>query len=211
MIACGPWSAALGAQLGVELPVRPLCRQLLLTSPLDAARPAAARGRVRDGLPLPRRGERLVLAMSDAAPRWGFETAVDDSVFADRLERLVRRFPPAAGATIADAWAGLYDMTADAHPIIGRVGDGVYAACGFSGHGFMQSPAVGRALAEEILTGARRSTCRRTGWSGSPASPSFPRRSCSERPLGRVRSGRLWTKRCKVVALSLQFRSLCER
>ena len=45
-------------------------------------------------------------------------------------------------------------MTADAHPIIGRVGDGVYAACGFSGHGFMQSPAVGRALAEEILDGA---------------------------------------------------------
>ena len=33
VIACGPWSAALGAQLGVELPVRPLCRQLLLTSP----------------------------------------------------------------------------------------------------------------------------------------------------------------------------------
>jgi glycine/D-amino acid oxidase-like deaminating enzyme len=45
-------------------------------------------------------------------------------------------------------------MTPDAHPIIGRVGDGVYAACGFSGHGFMQSPAVGRALAEEILQGA---------------------------------------------------------
>ena len=42
-------------------------------------------------------------------------------------------------------------MTPDAHPIIGWVGDGVYAACGFSGHGFMQSPAVGRALAEELL------------------------------------------------------------
>jgi sarcosine oxidase subunit beta len=154
VIACGPWSAALGAQLGVELPVRPLCRQLLLTSPLE----------LPDGLPLVvecetgfhfrARGDALVLAMNDAAPRWGFETAVDGAVFADRLERLVRRFPPAAGATIADAWAGLYDMTADAHPIIGRIGDGVYAACGFSGHGFMQSPAVGRALAEEILTGA---------------------------------------------------------
>ena len=34
-------------------------------------------------------------------------------------------------------------MTPDAHPIVGRVADGVYAACGFSGHGFMQSPAVG--------------------------------------------------------------------
>jgi sarcosine oxidase subunit beta len=44
-------------------------------------------------------------------------------------------------------------MTPDAHPIVGRIADGVYAACGFSGHGFMQSPAVGRALAEEILHG----------------------------------------------------------
>ena len=44
-------------------------------------------------------------------------------------------------------------MTPDAHPIIGPVGDGIYAACGFSGHGFMQSPAVGRAVAEELLRG----------------------------------------------------------
>jgi sarcosine oxidase subunit beta len=42
-------------------------------------------------------------------------------------------------------------MTPDAHPILGEIADGIYAACGFSGHGFMQSPAVGRALAEEIL------------------------------------------------------------
>ena len=42
-------------------------------------------------------------------------------------------------------------MTPDAHPIIGWVGEGVYAVCGFSGHGFMQSPAVGRAVAEELL------------------------------------------------------------
>ena len=53
----------------------------------------------------------------------------------------------AAGVPVARAWAGLYDMTPDAHPIIGWVSDGVYAACGFSGHGFMQSPAVGRAAA----------------------------------------------------------------
>jgi sarcosine oxidase subunit beta len=155
VIACGPWSAALGAQLGVELPVRPLCRQLLATAPIDdlpAGLPLVVE--CATGFHFRRRGEVLVLAMNDPAPRWGFETTVDDSVFADRLARLARRFPPAAGTTIADAWAGLYDMTADAHPIIGRVGDGVYAACGFSGHGFMQSPAVGRALAEEILTGA---------------------------------------------------------
>jgi sarcosine oxidase subunit beta len=44
-------------------------------------------------------------------------------------------------------------MTPDAHPVVGRIADGVYAACGFSGHGFMQSPAVGRALADQILDG----------------------------------------------------------
>ena len=52
---------------------------------------------------------------------------------------------------VARAWAGLYDMTPDAHPILGELADGVYAACGFSGHGFMQSPAVGRIVADELL------------------------------------------------------------
>src|SRR3712207_9514775 len=89
--------------------------------------------------------------MADAAPRWGEEEWVDESVFDDRLARLAHRFPPARGTRIARGWAGLYDMTPDAHPIVGRVGDGLYAACGFSGHGFMQSPAVGAALAEPIL------------------------------------------------------------
>src|SRR5918912_952544 len=101
-----------------------------------------------------RRGEALVLAMPDAEARWGSVEDVDESVFGDRLERLGQRYPPAAGAKIARGWAGLYDMTPDAHPIIGWVADGVYAACGFSGHGFMQSPAVGRAVAAEVLEGA---------------------------------------------------------
>ena len=91
--------------------------------------------------------------MSDPEPRWTFETAVDESLVPDRLERLAQRYPPSAGATIERSWAGLYDMTPDAHPIVDRVADGVYAACGFSGHGFMTSPAVGLALAQEILLG----------------------------------------------------------
>src|SRR5207244_852538 len=78
---------------------------------------------------------------------------VDEALVGDWRTRLAQRYPPAAGAPVVRAWAGLYDMTPDAHPIIGWVGDGVYAACGFSGHGFMQSPAVGRAVAEELLHG----------------------------------------------------------
>jgi sarcosine oxidase subunit beta len=152
VIAAGPWSAELGRYYGVELPVRPLCRQLLETSRVGLLpRQLPMTVEVESGFHFRRRDERLVLAMADAEPRWGFAELVDESVFDDRLARLVHRFPRAAGTTIERAWAGLYDMTPDAHPIVGRVGDGVYAACGFSGHGFMQSPAVGRALAQEIL------------------------------------------------------------
>jgi sarcosine oxidase subunit beta len=154
VIASGAYSAQVGASLGVDLPVRPLCRQLFETSAVAG---------LPDQLPMVleaettfhfrRRGEHLVVAMTDPAPRWGFAEEVDRSLLPDRLERLEHRFPAAADARVERAWAGLYDMTPDAHPIVGAVGDGLYAACGFSGHGFMQSPAVGRALAEEILHG----------------------------------------------------------
>jgi sarcosine oxidase, subunit beta len=155
VIACGPWSPELAAHAGVELPIRPLCRQLLETSTLRGLPddlPMVVEA--ESGFHFRRRGDRLVLAMSDPAPRWTSETVVDTSLFDDRLQRLVHRYPAAAGATIENAWAGLYDMTPDAHPIVGKVADGVYAACGFSGHGFMQSPAAGRALAELIVHGA---------------------------------------------------------
>ena len=147
-------AGAQSGEFGVELPIRPLVRQLLETDaipelPVDLPMVIES----ESGFHFRRRDDCLRIAMSDAEPRWGFEETVDESVFGDRLTRLAHRYPAAAGTGIARAWAGLYDMTPDAHPIIGQVGEGVYAACGFSGHGFMQSPAVGRAVAEELLRG----------------------------------------------------------
>jgi sarcosine oxidase, subunit beta len=150
VIAAGAFSA----ELWPGLPIRPLCRQLVDVGPVTG---------VPDDLPMileaetgfhfRRRGNTLRLAMNEPTPRWTDREEVDEELVADWRERLARRYPSAAGAPLVRAWAGLYDMTPDAHPIIGWVGDGVYAACGFSGHGFMQSPAVGVAVAEEILEG----------------------------------------------------------
>ena len=154
VLACGAYSAEAAAPHGVELPVRPLCRQLFETTPLPGLAPTLPMVLESEtGFHFRRYGDSLRVAMHDPEPRWGFEQTVDESVLPDRLERLTRRFPAAAGAGVVRAWAGLYDMTPDAHPIIGPVAEGVYAACGFSGHGFMQSPAVGRAVAEELLDG----------------------------------------------------------
>jgi sarcosine oxidase, subunit beta len=147
VVACGPWSAELA-----ELPIRPLCRQLVDTTPVAGIPedlPMVVEAET--GFHFRRVGDGLRLAMTEPTLRWGFEERVDDELVADWLRRLAHRYPPAADAGVSRAWAGLYDMTPDAHPVIGWVADGVYAACGFSGHGFMQSPAVGRAAAEEIL------------------------------------------------------------
>lgn len=150
VVACGVASP----ELCPALPIRPLCRQLVDVGPL-AGLPAALPMTVEEetGFHFRRRGETLRLAMVEAVPRWTAEERVDEALVEDWRARLAHRYPPAADALVVRAWAGLYDMTPDAHPVVGFVGDGIYAACGFSGHGFMQSPAVGRAVAEELVHG----------------------------------------------------------
>jgi sarcosine oxidase, subunit beta len=150
VVACGAASGEL-----VDAPIRPLVRQLVDTEPVPG---------LPEDLPMTIEAETgfhfrafedgLRLAMGEPAARWGTAEVVDETLVAVALDRLVHRYPPAAGVGVRRAWAGLYDMTPDAHPIIGWVADGVYAACGFSGHGFMQAPAVGAAVAEELLTGS---------------------------------------------------------
>jgi sarcosine oxidase subunit beta len=53
------------------------------------------------------------------------------------------------------AYAGVRDLTPDCHGILGPVtaAPGLYVACGFSGHGFMHAPAIGRLMAEVVLDG----------------------------------------------------------
>jgi sarcosine oxidase subunit beta len=150
VVACGAGSP----ELYPDLPIRPLCRQLVDVGPV-AGLPPDLPMTIEDETTFHfrRRGDTLRLAMTEPTPRWTSEQVVDEALVEDVRQRLAHRYPPAAGAPVVRAWAGLYDMTPDAHPIIGWVADGVYAACGFSGHGFMQSPAVGRAVAQELLYG----------------------------------------------------------
>src|SRR5919108_175913 len=149
VVACGAASPEL-----IDVPVRPLVRQLVDTEPvpgLPRALPMTIEGET--GFHFRRAGDGLRLARGEPHLRWDTEPFVDETLVAEVLEQLAYRYPPAAGVGVARAWAGLYDMTPDAHPIIGWVGEGIYAACGFSGHGFMQAPAVGKAVAGELMTG----------------------------------------------------------
>jgi glycine/D-amino acid oxidase-like deaminating enzyme len=52
---------------------------------------------------------------------------------------------------IARRWAGIFGMTADLLPLVGRVREGVWAACGYSGHGNVLGLACGELVARAIL------------------------------------------------------------
>ena len=149
VVACGAASPEL-----VDVPVRPLVRQLTDTRRVDGLPedlPMVVEA--ESGFHFRRVDGGLRLAMGESTLRWGTDAQVDEGLVEDWLGRIAKRYPSAAGMAVARSWAGLYDMTPDAHPVIGWVKDGVYAACGFSGHGFMQAPAVGKAVAEELLDG----------------------------------------------------------
>jgi sarcosine oxidase, subunit beta len=150
VVACGAASPQL-----IDVPIRPLVRQLVDTDPVPGL-PSDLPMTVEEetGFHFRRAGDGLRLAMGESSPRWGTDEVVDQTLVEDWLTRVAHRYPAAAGVGVARSWAGLYDMTPDAHPIIGWVEEGVYAACGFSGHGFMQAPAVGAAVAEELVTGS---------------------------------------------------------
>ena len=153
VVACGAGSPAVARARGVELPIRPLVRQLVDVGPVAG---------VAAGIPMTIEAESgfhfrrvgtdvLRLAMPEERARWDEPQEVDEALVEDWRRRLAWRYPPGAGAPVVRAWAGLYDMTPDAHPLIGPAADGLYVACGFSGHGFMQAPAVGDAVAAELL------------------------------------------------------------
>ncbi len=76
--------------------------------------------------------------------------------FLFRYASALRDTLPALGKVrIVRQWAGLYDMSPDARPILGTVGGykGYFHACGFSGHGFMLSAVVTKLLGELITSG----------------------------------------------------------
>jgi len=154
--AAGPWAQVIGEMAGLEIPVVPLRRQIVVTGPMPE---------VPDNFPFViefarslyfhPEGEGLLTGMSNPDETPGFDQSVDKAWELVHLEAAIERLPLLEQAGLASRWAGLYEVSPDAHPILGRVPEleGFFCINGFSGHGFMHGPACGLLLAEEILDG----------------------------------------------------------
>jgi sarcosine oxidase subunit beta len=154
VLCAGAWSRSVGEMAGVDLPVEPVKRQIAFTAPLDPAPPR---------IPFTIDFGTTYYLHNGADPRMLLVGVADpstpvalDTTYDARWERLLRdvaaRATPAlAGVALTGGWAGLYEMTPDHDALVGEadVGGGrVLYACGFSGHGFLQAPAVGEAVAD---------------------------------------------------------------
>ena len=152
--AAGAWSRRLGQMAGVELPVTPLRRQVLFTEPMDGL-PAELPFTIdfATSFYFHREGPGLLMGMSDPNERPGFSLETTDDWVPALLEVASRRAPRIAETGIKGGWAGLYEVSPDHNAIIGEApGPSRFLyATGFSGHGFLQGPAVGEILRDLVL------------------------------------------------------------
>jgi sarcosine oxidase, subunit beta len=159
VLAAGGWSRALALRLGLDLPLA--CRQIAVTL---VRAPADTRSCVCIDEPLgtyfrPAR-QGVLFGVDTGNPRVAPEARVPGPG-AGRLRaargRLARRLPGLADAPFAGLRSGFDAFTPDERPLIGPVAglDGLYLATGFSGGGFKTAPAVGQAVAHELVDGER--------------------------------------------------------
>jgi sarcosine oxidase, subunit beta len=153
--AAGAWSADLAVHIGVDLPVTPLRRQIVVTEPIPDL-PA--------NLPMTidfastfyfhREGPGLLVGMSDPDEQPGFHLNRTDEWLPRLTEVMERRAPSLLDVGLTGGWAGLYEVTPDHNALIGEV-DGISRflyATGFSGHGFLQGPAIGEIVRDLYLS-----------------------------------------------------------
>ena len=153
--AAGPWAGVVGKMAGVDIPITSLRRQMFTTTPLpDLPRDFPFVIDFSQSLYFHREGEGLLTGMSNPNETHAFDENVDEKWELVNLEASLARLPMLEKAGLLSHWAGLYEVTPDAHPFYGKTPvEGFYVVGGFSGHGFMHGPVSGKLISEIILDG----------------------------------------------------------
>ncbi|MDQ3779290.1 MAG: FAD-binding oxidoreductase [Chloroflexota bacterium] len=156
IICAGPQTRQVGAMAGVDLPIDPYRRMSFITAPFDTLPPTLPMTiDFTSGLYVHPESHGFLFGMGDRDEPAGAAKTVDEAWMLTTIEALVERFPALEDANVLRGWAGYYEVTPDDNPLLGRVREieGLAVAAGFSGHGFMQGPAIGVCLAELLLDG----------------------------------------------------------
>ncbi len=142
---------------GVDVPVDPIRRHIFIAAIDEAVRQTVPPTHImvidfETTFYFHREGAGVLFGMGDPHEKPTFDTTVQWDFLPQVIDVAVTRLPALGTASISHAWAGLYEMSPDGNPVIGRTPiDGFFVINGFSGHGFQHSPAAGRILADIIV------------------------------------------------------------
>jgi sarcosine oxidase, subunit beta len=159
VICAGPQTRLVGALAGVDIPVDPYRRMSFITEPFAALPPTLPMTiEFATGLYFHPESGGFLFGMGNREEPSSFDKTVVEDWLIQTVEALIARAPVFAEANVRRGWAGFYEITPDDNPVLGFLGEpeGLAVAAGFSGHGFMQGPAIGVCMAELILDGAAR-------------------------------------------------------
>lgn len=155
--ATGAWSPQIARTLGIEIPNRPYRHEILTTEPLKPFLGPMV-SVLGEGIYFSQsmRGE-IVGGMGDPgeAPSYDVSSSLD---FLRRFAHSATRVLPAlANVQVVRQWAGLYDVSPDGRPILGESAHcpNLTFLAGFTGHGFMMAPIIGKLCAERLVKGRR--------------------------------------------------------
>lgn len=156
--ATGAWSGQIGKMLGLNIPVVPYRHQIMITEPLELVHPCMVIDLYHNIYFTQTDAGGFIGGQTDKDEAPGFNTGNTSRFLVEISRKLIYHAPLLRNVNVVRQWAGLYEVTPDAQPIIGRVPefDNFLVAGGFSGHGFMLAPAAGVLIAEEIVYGKPR-------------------------------------------------------
>lgn len=152
--AAGCYSKQIAAMVGVSLPNKPYRHEILAT---EALKPVLKPMIIsfRDGIYFSQQKEgQIVGGIPNPKEQHGINT--ESSLwFIEKMASTITRYVPAfKNLNVMRQWAGMYDVTPDARPIIGKTKvENFFVACGFSGHGFMVAPVTAKLMSELIVDG----------------------------------------------------------
>lgn len=158
VICCaGPQTNAVGRLAGLDIPILPYRRMSFTTEPFDLVPPTVPMTiEFARSLYFHPESAGFLFGMSNNDEPTSEVKVVDEDWMMTTVEALIERAPVFEQATIGRGWAGFYEVTPDDNPLLGRVSEleNFIVAAGFSGHGFMQGPAIGLAISELVVDGA---------------------------------------------------------
>jgi sarcosine oxidase subunit beta len=152
--AAGVWSPELARMAGFDLPVEPLFREVGYTAHTDLPDGFPLTVDFSTGLYFHREGPGLLFGMADRDQEPGFDAPAPEPGWLEKVVEVAeRRLPRLLDLGVAGGWKGYYDMSPDYNAIVGEAPDisRLLYATGFSGHGFLQGPAIGEIVRDLVL------------------------------------------------------------